>query len=177
MAVWRNIERSRGRLVHELHDYWNAKRAGRPMPVRADLDPTEIKHLLPNLLIVDITTDPFRVRYRLIGTKVVGASGIDFTGSHLDEMIPADNDAPWESCYRLAWAEKQPVFGDTDLPTLDGGTVTYEFGIFPLGRDSVTQCVSLEDYGPLNDRLFELQERAQPWQPRSVKLRNSDTDA
>lgn len=176
MAIWRNIERTRGRLVHDLYHYWTAKRAGRPMPARADLDPTEIKHLLANLLIADITTQPFRVRYRLIGTKVVAASGIDFTGRHLDEMIPADTDAPWETCYRLAWAEMQPVFGDTNLPMLDGGSIIYEFGIFPLGSGDVTQCVAIEDYGPLNDRLFELQERAHPWQPRRIELRRSDTE-
>ena len=62
------------------------------------------------------------------------------------------------------------------MPTVDGGTFTYEFGIFPLGGDgtTVTQCVAVEDYGWLNDRLFELQDKAQPWQPKGMTPRKDE---
>ena len=88
---------------------------------------------------------------------------------NLDEMIAADLDAPWESCYRLVAEERRPVFGDTAVPTVDGGVFSYEFGIFPLSPDgtTVSQCVAIEDYGELNERLFELQDKTQPWQRRS----------
>jgi hypothetical protein len=174
MAVWRDIDACRGTLIRALHVYWTAKRGARAMPTRGDIDPSEIKALLPNLIIVDIEADPFRVRYRLLGTKVVMESGNDFTGRYLDELIAADFDAPWEACYRLTWADRMPVFGDTTVPTRDGGRFSYEFGIFPLGGggSGVTQCVCVEDYGELNERLFELQERAQPWQPRGMTPRN-----
>jgi hypothetical protein len=173
MAYWWEIDRCTGTLVRALHDYWSAKRADRIMPARADIDPTEIKHLLPHLVIADLTTEPFRVRYRLLGTKVVAESGNDFTGRYLDEMVAADVEDQWETCYRLVWAEQRPIFGDTTVPTLDGGTFTYEFGIFPLSSDgaAVTQCIAVEDYGWLNDRLFELQEKAQPWQPKGMTPR------
>jgi hypothetical protein len=141
------------------------------MPARGDIDPAEIKPLLPYLLIVDLEAEPFRVRYRLLGTKVVAESGNDFTGRYLDEMQPGDTENEWEICYRLVWREKRPVFGSTTVPTLGGATFDYEFGIYPLGADgeTVTQCVSIEDYGQLNTRLFELQKAAQPWQPRGLR--------
>ena len=175
MAYWREIERSRGALVHELQRYWTAKLNGRIMPARADIEPAEIKHLLPNLVIADLTTDPFRVRYRLLGTKVVAESGNDFTGRYLDEMVVADIEDQWEICYRLVWAEKCPIFGDTTVPTVDGSSFTYEYGIFPLGDGAaVTQCIAVEDYGWLNDRLFELQDKAQPWQPKGMTPRKDE---
>ena len=169
MAIWRDIDACRGKLVRALHDYWVAKRAGRAMPTRAHIDPAEIQALLPNLVVVELESEPFRVRYRLLGTKVVAESGKDFTGHYLDEMIAADLDAPWESCYRLVAEERRPVFGDTAVPTVDGGVFSYEFGIFPLSPDgtTVSQCVAIEDYGELNERLFELQDKTQPWQRRS----------
>jgi hypothetical protein len=177
MAYWWGIGRSTGRLVHALNAYWSDKCAGRPMPARPDIEPSEIKHLLPNLLIIDLEAEPFRVRYRLLGTKVVVASGRDFTGAYLDELIPGDVEDQWETCYRLVWGERRPLFGDCTVPTLGGDSFTYEFAIFPLGAGAaVTQCVSIEDYGPLNDRLFELQKAAQPWQPRGIKPKKPDTD-
>ena len=171
MAFWWSVDHSRGKLVHELDRYWRGKRADRAMPARADIDPAEIKHLLPNLLIVDLEAEPFRVRFRLLGTKVVAESGNDFTGSYLDELIPADREDHWERCYRMVWTEKRPLFGDTTVPAFGDGSFTYEFGIFPLSADGarVTQCVSIEDYGKLNDRVFELQQAAQPWQPRRLQ--------
>lgn len=171
MAYWWEIDRCGGRMVRELHQYWDGKRGDRAMPARADIEPGDIKHLLPNLLIVDLEAEPFRVRYRLLGTKVVAESGNDFTGRYLDEMLPIDAEDEWETCYHLVWREKRPLFGSTTVPTPAGETFTYEFGIYPLGADGgmVTQCVSLEDYGRLNNRLFELQNTAQPWQPRGPR--------
>ncbi len=173
MAYWREVERSRGALVHQLHDYWTSKLNGRPMPARADIDPGEIKHLLPNMLIMDIAAEPFRVRYRLLGTKVVSASGSDFTGRYLDEMVAADVENEWEECYRLVCREKRPLFGRATVPTQGGGSFTYDYGLFPLSSDgdTVTQCAAIEDYGALNDKLFELQEKSQPWQPRTIVLK------
>jgi hypothetical protein len=176
MAYWREIERSRGALIHELHRYWTGKLNGRQMPTRTDIDPGEIKRLLPNLVLTDLTTEPFRVRYRLLGTRVVVESGSDFTGRYLDEMVAADIEDQWETCYRLVWAERRPIYGDTTVPTVGGETFSYEFGMFPLGTEEtgVTQCVAVEDYGALNDKLFELQDKAHHWQPKGMTRKDRD---
>jgi len=68
-----------------LLDYWLAKRGGRRMPARADIDPAELVALLPNLMLVDVVGDPARFRFRLVGTRVVRASGEDRTGHFFDE--------------------------------------------------------------------------------------------
>lgn len=140
------------------------------MPARSDIDPSEIKHLLPNMLITDIAAEPFRVRYRLLGTKVAAASGGDFTGRYLDEMVATDVENEWEECYRLICREKRPLFGNATVPTQDGGCFSFEYGLFPLSSDgdTVTQCVAIEDYGAHNSKLFELQEKSPPWRPKSV---------
>ncbi len=66
-----------------------AEKAGaRALPDRADLDPAEIPLLLPYILISEVE-QPFRIRYRLIGTEVVHVTGMNFTGHYLDELIPA----------------------------------------------------------------------------------------
>lgn len=77
------------RLRHG-YDYWNAKRGSRAMPGRADLDPAEIKPLLPHLVLMDVLRDtafgPLDFRYRLIGTLVDDHSSGRFTGLRMSEI-------------------------------------------------------------------------------------------
>src|SRR3546814_18274569 len=76
-------------------------------PRRADIDPVEIPRLMPYVLIADIEHAPFRVRFRLVGTKVVEATGFEFTGKYLDEItLPADEGPVLES-YQLASARSE----------------------------------------------------------------------
>lgn len=70
-----------------LFEYWSTRRNGRPMPARADIDPAELGRLLPNLMLIEAVDGPSRrYRYRLVGTRVVQATGEDRTGRHFDEV-------------------------------------------------------------------------------------------
>lgn len=70
-----------------LFDYWYARRNGRAMPARSDIDPAELGRLLPNLMLIEASEGAGRrYRYRLVGTRVVQATGEDRTGRHFDEV-------------------------------------------------------------------------------------------
>lgn len=70
-----------------LFEYWSQRRHGRRMPARADIDPAELGKLLPNLMLIEASDGPERrYRYRLVGTRVVQATGEDRTGRHFDEV-------------------------------------------------------------------------------------------
>jgi hypothetical protein len=73
--------------LRQAHDYWRCKVAGRAMPRRADIDPTEIPKLLPDVMLVDVLPHG-RYRYRLIGTENAQAHGMNATGRYLDEVLP-----------------------------------------------------------------------------------------
>ena len=73
--------------LREAHDYWRRKTGARAMPRRADIDPTEIPKLLPDVMLVDVLPEG-RYRYRLIGTENARAHGINATGRSLDEVLP-----------------------------------------------------------------------------------------
>jgi hypothetical protein len=73
--------------LREAFDYWRGKTAGRAMPRRADIDPTEIPKLLRDVMLVDVLPEG-RYRYRLIGTANVQAQGMHATGCYLDEVLP-----------------------------------------------------------------------------------------
>lgn len=168
MASWRDIAKTTSPRVRRFHDYWQSKRAGRALPDRADIDPAELKPLLPYLIIAEVVEPSFRIRYRLIGTKVAQMSGLDFTGRYLDELVAADVEDHWLDHYREAHDSRAPVFGDTVVPTLHGDLFRYEFGIFPLtrGGETVAQFIAIEDYGEREPRLKEIEDKVAPWRER-----------
>ena len=149
----------RSKMVRTLHRWWLDRCAG-DIPDRADLDPADLKPLLPNMFVVDVEHDPFRIRYRLVGTRAIEVTGYDITGHYLDNLLPADASEPWVEHYRTAYRTRSPLFGAVEAPTRSGGRFTYEFGLFPLrkGGTAVDQFVSIEDYFDLTTTLTQLVE-------------------
>jgi hypothetical protein len=73
--------------LRDLHRYWEARRSGRAMPSRADMDPVELpRALLPNLFLVDVEGSPPRFRYRLVGTELTAVMRRELRGRYIDEM-------------------------------------------------------------------------------------------
>ncbi|MEQ8267412.1 MAG: PAS domain-containing protein [Parvibaculum sp.] len=73
--------------LERLYAYWLKKKAGRLAPVRADLDPAEIKHFLPILNLLDVRREPLGFRHRLVGTEIVDRLGRDATGHWVDAAL------------------------------------------------------------------------------------------
>jgi len=152
MPVWTAIENNRSQMVRALHAWWLAHRGPLGLPDRRALDPAALRPLLPNLFIADLEHDPFRVRYRLVGTKAVRNTGFDFTGRYLDELMAKDPEVPWIEYYRTVYESRAPLMGSATVSASSGGTFTYEFGMFPLtqGGTEVTQIAAVEDYFDFN---------------------------
>jgi hypothetical protein len=68
-----------------LFAYWTSKLAGRAIPRRSDINPEEIRSLLPDIFIMDIH-HPLRFRFRLVGTMICQRWHEDNTGKWLDEL-------------------------------------------------------------------------------------------
>jgi hypothetical protein len=68
-------------------DFWESMRGGRAMPARRDLDPLQMpRGFLPNIMLIDVLRDRPRLRYRLIGSNIVTATGENRTGRFFDEF-------------------------------------------------------------------------------------------
>jgi hypothetical protein len=165
MPTWTDPEECLSDLVKLLHSWWEAARGESDIPDRADLQPEEMRRLLPYLFIADAEHDPFRVRYRLMGTRAVEVTGFDVTGHYLDELLNAEPDQPWMDHYKRAYLTRKPLLGATTVPTSVGKLFTYEFGIFPLRRGGTTveQFVAVEDYFGLSAKIIQ----AEPWRVKS----------
>jgi hypothetical protein len=74
--------------IRALYDYWLSIRPPAGLPGRQHVDPTAIPRLLSHLFMVDVSRDPLRFRYRLVGTEFAILIGQDLTGRYLDEVHP-----------------------------------------------------------------------------------------
>ncbi len=63
------------------------------MPMRADIDPLDLRGHLGSLVLIDVLPGLADFRMRLIGSKIVEAYGRDSTGKLLSALKPAD--PPW----------------------------------------------------------------------------------
>lgn len=144
----RPIQQIASPSVRRLNEYWQSKRLpGQPFVFRKDIEPEELRELLPLLAIVDVEHAPLRFRYRLVGTRVVEYNHQEFTGLYLGE-VGWQGEAMLLGAYEQSVIERRPNFGFYAWDLQSGGVGRCEFGIFPLTNDGETihQVISIEDY-------------------------------
>lgn len=112
--------------LRQLYDYWLGQRAGRPAPLRRDIDPVAMPKLLPDLIIAE-RTGPEDLRYRLVGTRIVRAHGLDYTGWLLSDL------ARKHDALALARQLYTPVL-DRGLPVYSEGPFAWPGGEFRWTR-------------------------------------------
>jgi hypothetical protein len=66
--------------IARVRDYWQSMRQGRPMPSRRDVNPGELRDVLPILQLYELIDGGKALRVRLLGTKIAQALGEDPTG-------------------------------------------------------------------------------------------------
>lgn len=138
--------------VQALHAYWTGLAAGRAFPRKAEIDPSQIKRLLPYLYISEIVMEPFSVRYRLMGMRVVESWGVDWTGRNM-------HDGPWteqsiaedDERYHNLLRERRPILGleSWTWPWRDRYELRapYAWAYLPLSDDgeTISHCLGIDD--------------------------------
>jgi hypothetical protein len=78
------------RLKRLLCD-WEDRRHGREFPCRADFTPFDLKYILGNVSLLDVTYDPLQFRYRLHATNISERMEKDMTNRNIDDLPVADH--------------------------------------------------------------------------------------
>jgi hypothetical protein len=135
-------------MVRQMFAYWQGKCAGRMAPKPRDIEPGDLKRLLPFISISDVLNDPFDLRFRLVGTSVVEAVGYDFTGKRLNEMPVTTGLEHWLAHYQRVVEHKGPHYGRY-RGELGPDSVRYvDHGAFPLSSqgENVDRIIEIEDW-------------------------------
>lgn len=123
-----------------LYAYWDAKRAGRRFPARADIDPLELAPWLANVFLVEIdrSGDGPRFRYRLSGTAVDEIHNQTLTGKTPGDIKTPEVASIVEQQYEEVFASRRPRCDRLTLLGQDGSYWAYERLILPLSSDGTT---------------------------------------
>lgn len=146
-------------MIAEVEAKWRSLHRGRPFPSRRDIDPVEFRPWLPYLSLVEIHGDPFRVRYRLVGTEVGRFVGEDFSNKWLDETGWAPEIISVNRrLYHRIWETRAPVFGLSQIDWDRRKDYSFEWGLFPLSEDghAITGCLSVDDFTGIAGRTHLL---------------------
>ncbi len=75
-------------IVRALYEHWRAIHPPHGLPGRQHFDPMAVPALLRNVWLLDVERDPFRFRYRVIGSALIEAGTPVRTGAWLHEAMP-----------------------------------------------------------------------------------------
>jgi hypothetical protein len=143
------------RLIDELAGHWSKLRAERSMPRRDEIDPVDLARWLPYISIMELHYDPFRVRYRVVGTEVARIIGEDFSYRWLDETGWGPQSIDLNRLLYLKVAETaQPLYGLSTIAFAGRQGSLFEWVLLPLSNDGkiVTHCLSLDDMTSISPR-------------------------
>ena len=136
-----------------LSGYWHGL-AGGETPERALFRIEEVQPLLPFLMLSDFEFAPFRLRYRLSGTRVDEMTGLNLAGRYLDEFAEgayADAIREMLGFYEEASRTGRPRIWSYPWAGDNPKQKLIWADLFPLKVQGViAQCVSIEDYGTFN---------------------------
>jgi hypothetical protein len=72
--------------LQRLLQLWEDRRDGAPVPQREAFSAEEFMSFGGRVVLIDVEPDPFRLRFRLLGTHVTIAVGRDATGRYLEDV-------------------------------------------------------------------------------------------
>ena len=143
------------KLIAGIEAHWNALRGSRDMPRRDEVDPVDLVRWLPYISIMELHYEPFRVRYRLIGTEVARINSEDFSNRWLHETGWGEASiALNRMLYERVAEARRPSFGLSTIMWQGKPEHLFEWAIFPLssGGEAVTHCLSLDDFTSIAPR-------------------------
>jgi len=121
-----------------LLDWWRARRRARgALPSRAQLDPADLKEILPHLFLAGVEPGP-EFRYRVLGTFIIHAGGgPDATGRLLAEDTLGPDWRRIHGVYVETMRRRCPILSHERIAS-PGGEMPIEVLHTPLARDGET---------------------------------------
>ncbi len=95
--------------VRGILDYWLSIHPKDRLPSRKDFDPIAIPKLLPYVVMTDVEHDPFRLKFRLLGTVISNAFTKNLTGAYFDEAFENFQESEGYQQRKIVAETKEPI--------------------------------------------------------------------
>jgi hypothetical protein len=105
------------------------------MPARSNIDPVDLKPILPVMILIDVVPDPRRYVYRLVGTHEVEMRGSDPTGKPVEEAYYAESAEDTTYYLDRVVRTRQPVLYRGTYQPLSTRTQREDVIFLPLSND------------------------------------------
>jgi hypothetical protein len=138
-------------MITDVRKYWNDLRGDRAFPSRAEIDPVALKQHLPYLSIAEIQPEPFRIRYRLVGTEVARFYNGEMRGrwvNELGDIWPAQDVIDVTEAFAKLCREHVPLFALSLIMWEGHLNNVFELARFPLSEDgiTITGSIGIDDF-------------------------------
>jgi hypothetical protein len=122
-----------------LFSYWDALRGQRAAPERGEIEPGEIRHVLADTFILEITADRM-TRFRLGGTRLCALFGRELKGQALHELWPADGQDEMRHFIDIVIDETAGLVAGLAGIADSGARIDLELLLLPLRHQGKTQA-------------------------------------
>ncbi len=123
--------------ITALWHYWEGLRGRRAMPSRADLDPADVRRLLPNLFLVDVGATAEDLRWRLMGTEVVRLFGRELTGQAVGAGMGPTAGRLMRARFAFVARTARPAHATGTMQAERNAHAPFERLLLPLSADGV----------------------------------------
>lgn len=124
----------------QLFDYWNKLRGSEIAPLRSQVEPGDMRHILSSLFMLE-ATDTGRIVFRLAGTRICDLFGRDLGGSCLSELWAHGHEDVEKTAIGVMEHGIPAMLNATGYSTA-GHNVAFEIILLPL-RSSEGECDKL----------------------------------
>jgi hypothetical protein len=132
----------------KLYEYWDRLRNGRAAPFRSEIDPAEIRFLLPDTFIAEGAA--FRAcRFRLAGTRICKAFGRELRGEDLLSFWEGGDRQLFSAVLRSVLFEAAGAYALFEAYAEPNRSARFELLILPVAHSGATMTRLLGAMSPI----------------------------
>lgn len=143
-----------------LLNYWRGLWQGESLPSATAIDPTDMRFILGNVMLVDVIDGGADFAYRLYGSKIAASVGRDITGRRVSSLAADFGEhlaLYFGATFHAVLLRREPLYTEHMAASPDSPVERWQRLILPLTAADGTIMrllvgnvpVSAEDFGPM----------------------------
>jgi len=141
------------RLIQDGYHYWRSKCSDQCMPSWSDINPAEIKSLLPNIVVLHIEHDPLDFIEKITGEMILSRSVENSMGKNWRDYEGRGPGSKIWNVFEEVVNEKQASFHSIPYVGLHKEFMKIETVTCPISEDgkTVSRIICFVEYVPFNN--------------------------